>query len=76
MADTFLTADEIYAIDKMTENELPNYLLSLPPDKQKLISHIYSKNRAIKAWKIIANENEEGTVLLRRLIENNKTITL
>jgi hypothetical protein len=31
MNGTYLTADEIYAIDRMTEIELPDYLLTLSP---------------------------------------------
>ena len=65
----FLTADEIYAIDKITEVDLPDFLLSLAPEKRELASHIFSKNRSVKAWKVIADEQKEG---VRRLTEKLK----
>ena len=69
MSNEYLTADEIYAIDKITEVELPDYLLSLPPEKRQLTSHIFSKNRAASLWKAIADEKDEGIKHLSRLLE-------
>ena len=71
MSNEYLTADEIYAIDKITEVELPDYLLSLPPEKRQLASHIFSKNRAASAWKAIADEKDEGVKRLHRLLEES-----
>ena len=71
MNGAYLTADEIYAIDRLTETDLPDYLLSLSPEKQELVSHIFSKNRAAKAWKIIVDEKEEGIERLHKLLERN-----
>ena len=61
MDSAFLTAEEIYSIDNLTETDLPDYLVSLSPEKQALVSHIFSKNRSLKALKVIADEKEEGS---------------
>ena len=71
MSNEYLTADEIYAIDKLTEVELPDYLLSLPLEKRQLASHIFSKNRAASVWKAIADEKDEGVKRLNRLLMEN-----
>jgi len=71
MDEAYLTANEIYAIDQLTETDFPDYLLSLPPEKQDLVLHIFSKNRAAKAWKVIADEKDEGIERLNRLLERN-----
>ena len=71
MNEAYLTADEIYAIDKITEVELPDFLLSLSPEKRPLASHIYSKNRAALAWKVIADEKEEGVKRLHKILETH-----
>ena len=69
MSEAYLTAEEIYAIDNLTEVDLPNYLLSLTAEKRDLVSHIFSKNRSARAWKVIADEKEEGIKRLSRLLE-------
>ena len=74
MSETYLTADEIYAIDKLTENDLPDYLITLTPEKQKLVTHIFSKNRTAMAWKVIADEKEEGANRLLLLLKENGVI--
>ena len=71
MNTAYLTAEEIYKIDRLTEADLPDYLLSLPKEKQELVSHIFSKNRAAKAWKVIADEKDEGIERLHELLERN-----
>jgi hypothetical protein len=67
----FLTADEIYAIDELTEVSLPDYLLKLPDDKRELVSHIFNKNRAARAWKVVADEKEAGVKRLAKMLEEN-----
>ena len=69
MSNEYLTADEIYTIDKLTEIELPDYLISLPPEKRQLVSHIFSKNRAASTWKAIAAEKDEGVKRRHKLLE-------
>ena len=76
MNGAFLTADEIYAIDKLTEVDLPDFLISLAPEKRELASHIFSKNRSVKAWKVIADEQKEGVRLLSKKLEENGVTAL
>ncbi|MCL2253228.1 MAG: hypothetical protein FWC09_02185 [Lachnospiraceae bacterium] len=76
MNTVFLTADEIYEIDKLSEIDLPDYLLSLPAEKRELVSHIFSKNRSVKAWKVIADEQIEGVRLLTKKLEENGVTTI
>jgi len=68
MSEAYLTAEEIYAIDNLTEVDLPNHLMSLSPEKRELVSHIFSKNRSARAWKVIADEKEEGVRRLVRIL--------
>ena len=75
MSNEYLTADEIYAIDKITEVELPDYLLFLPPEKRQLASHIFSKNRSALLWKAIADEKDEGVKRLHKLLEESGVIS-
>lgn len=69
MSEAYLTASEIHAIDKLTEVDLPDYLLSLSTEKRALASHIFSKNRSARAWKVIAEEKEEGVKRLASKLE-------
>ena len=71
MGGAYLTEKEIYAIDKLTEVDLPDYLLSLSIEKRELASHIFSKNRTARAWKIIADEKEEGVRQLVKKLEEH-----
>ncbi|MCL2500058.1 MAG: hypothetical protein FWE90_06935 [Defluviitaleaceae bacterium] len=73
MGTVFLTADEIYAIDELTEVDLPDHLLSLPVDKRELVSHIFTKNRSVRAWKIIADEQREGVKQLTEKLRKSGT---
>ena len=76
MNEAYLTADEIYEIDKITEVDLPDYLLSLSPAKRELAFHIFSKNRSARAWKVIADEKEEGVRRLIKILEENGVKTV
>ena len=71
MSQTFLTSDEIYAIDKLTEVNLADYLLTLSVEKRALVSHIFSKNRSLMALKVISDEKEEGVKRLRQILDEN-----
>jgi len=71
MNGAYLTEEEIYAIDKLTEVDLPDYLLSLSMEKRELTSHIFSKNRSARAWKVIADEKEEGVQRLVKKLEEH-----
>ncbi|MCL1794495.1 MAG: hypothetical protein FWG34_11575 [Oscillospiraceae bacterium] len=71
MSGAYLTAEEIYAIDNLTEDKLLDYLSVLPSEKKELVSHIFSKNRSARAWKAIADEREEGIKGLVKKLEEN-----
>jgi hypothetical protein len=76
MDKAYLTADEIYAIDRLTELELPDYLISLEPEKQALVSHIFSKNRSLLALKVIADEKDEGVKRLHKILEEHRVASV
>ena len=69
MNESYLTAEEIYAIDDVKEVDLLDYLFSLPEEKRELANHIFSKNRRIGLLKVIADEIEENNDRLRMLLE-------
>ena len=71
MKNTYLTAEEIYAIDELTENNLADYLSTLPQEKKELVSHIFSKNRSLKMLKIVADESGESNMRLAELLKQN-----
>jgi len=74
MENAYLTAEEIYAIDNLTENNLADYLSPLPNEKKELVSHIFSKNRSVKAWKVIADEQMDGVRLLTKKLEEHGVV--
>ena len=71
MDNIFLTADEIFEIDKLDEDSLVDYLSPLPPEKRNLVSHIYSKNRSIRVLKVVADESQESNKRLVKILEEN-----
>ena len=76
MSDVYFTADEIYAIDRLTELDFPDYILSQPKEKQDIVYHIFSKNRVARAWKVIVDEKDEGIQRLYKLLERNDVKTI
>jgi len=71
MSNLFLTADEIFAIDRLDEDSLVDYLSPLTPEKRNLVSHIYSKNRSLRVLKVVADESQESNKRLARILEEN-----
>ena len=71
MENAYLTAEEIYAIDNLTENNLADYLSPLPNEKKELVSHIFSKNRSLKMLKIVADESGESNMRLAEMLKQN-----
>ena len=69
--DSFLTADEIFAIDNLEEDSLSDFLLNFTPEKRSLIVHIFSKNRANKQLKTIADENMAGIHRLADILKQH-----
>jgi Mg/Co/Ni transporter MgtE len=71
MENAYLSAEEIYAIDELSEASLADYLLSLPGEKKELVSHIFSKNRSLKLLKVVADESGESNIRLVNLLEQH-----
>ena len=71
MSNLFLTADEIFEIDRLDEDSLVDYLSPLAPEKRNLVSHIYSKNRSLRVLKVVADESQESNKRLARILEEN-----
>lgn len=71
MNNIFLTADEIFEIDRLDEDSLVDYLSPLSPEKRNLVSHIYSKNRSLRVLKVVADESQESNKRLARILEEN-----
>ena len=69
--ELYLTESEIYEIDKLTEVSLVDYLLTLPLEKRELALHIFAKNRALVAWKVVLDEHEEGKKKLLQLLKEH-----
>ena len=71
MSGSFLTAEEIYAIDDVSEKDFLAYLSEVPEDKRDLVSHIFSKNREIEILRVISDEVEENSDRLRKMLQDN-----
>jgi len=71
MDTVYLTADEIYAIDKLTEDNLIDFIALFPPAKKELVSHLFSKNRSVQVLEVLANEHGENNKRLIKLLEAN-----
>jgi len=71
MENTFLTSDEIYAIEDLTEDKLLDFVALFTPAKKELVAHIFSKNRSLRALEVLADERDEHNQRLIRLLETN-----
>ena len=72
MSKTYLTDDEIYMIDRLDEISFSTYISALPPEKAKLVSHIFAKNRANRVIEhLFVKETEFNEKLIKLLEENN-----
>jgi len=71
MNETYLTASEIYELDKVNDLNLAEYLKSLPPEKRELASYVFSKNRTAKMLKVRVDEANEGIDRLISILEKN-----
>jgi len=71
MEDTFLTSDEIYAIEDMSEESLLDFIAFFTPAKKELATHVFSKNRSIRALEFLACERDEHNQRLVKLLETN-----
>jgi len=71
METAFLTADEIYALEDMTEDRLLDFVALFTPTKKELVTHLFSKNRSLRALEVLADERDEHNQRLVRLLEAN-----
>ena len=74
MGIIFLTADEIYAIDNLTEESFSEIVLLESPERRELIEYLHNKNLAIKRLRQLAHDkNAENQRLLKELRERDET---
>ena len=71
MNEVYLTAEEIYAIDNLTEDKLLDFIALFSPKKKELVSHLFSKNRSVQVLEVLANERDEHNKQLIKLLEDN-----
>ena len=71
MDSAYLTADEIYAIDNLTEDNLLDFIALFPSEKKELVLHLFSKNRSIQVIEVLATEHGENNKRLIKLLEAN-----
>jgi len=71
MDNVYLTANEIYAIDNLTEDNLLDFIALFPPAKKALVSHLFSKNRSVQVLEVLATEHSENNKRLIELLEAN-----
>ena len=71
MENTFLTSDEIHAIEDMTEDKLLDFVGLFTPAKKELVTYLFSKNRSLRALEVLADERDEHNQRLIRLLEEN-----
>lgn len=71
MDKTYLTAEEIYAIDNLTEDKLLDFIAMFTPEKKELVSHLFSKNRSVQVLEVLASESDEHNKRLIKILEDN-----
>jgi len=71
MNETYLSAEEIYAIDNLTEDKLLDFIALFSSEKKELVSHLFSKNRSVQVLEVIVNERDEHNKQLIKLLEDN-----
>jgi len=71
MDTAYLTADEIYAIDNLTDDKILEFVATFPPAKKELVSHLFSKNRSVQVLEVLASERDENNKRLVRILEAN-----
>lgn len=71
MENTYLTSEEIYAIENLTEDKLLDFISLFTPAKKELVTYLFSKNRSLRAFEVLANERDEHNRRLVRILETN-----
>ncbi|MCL2574304.1 MAG: nucleotidyltransferase domain-containing protein [Defluviitaleaceae bacterium] len=76
MKEAFLTAEEIYEVDNLTDATLPDYLSTLPQEKKGLVSHIFTKNRSLRMMEILKDRAEgRATKYKEQLVEIGASVS-
>jgi len=55
----------------MTEDKLLEFMALFTPAKKELVTHLFSKNRSLRALEVLADERDEHNQRLIRLLETN-----
>jgi hypothetical protein len=71
MDKAYLTADEIYAIDNLTDATLVDFISTLPQEKKELVLHVFAKIRNLNVSKVLLGERDEHIDNLHRILKEN-----
>lgn len=71
MDNVYLTSDEIYAIENLTEDKLLDFVAFFTPAKKELVTHLFSKNRSLRALEILADERDAHNKRLVQMLKTN-----
>lgn len=71
MSEAYLTASELYELDKVSDSGLAEHLKKLPFEKRELASHVYSKNRALRVMDVRVSNKDAGIKRLIGILEKN-----
>jgi hypothetical protein len=71
MSQAFLTAEEMYAIDELTDVSLGDYIAALPREKKELVLHYFAKIRTLRLTRVVLEERDECNDRLRNLLDEN-----
>jgi hypothetical protein len=71
MGDAFLTAEEIYAIDDLTDATLGEFVAPLAQEKRELVLHYFGRIRNLRLTRVLLDERVEYINSLKRLLEEN-----
>jgi hypothetical protein len=71
MSEAYLTAEEIYAIDDLTDITLGDYITPLPKEKKELVLHYFAKIRTLRLVRVVLEERDEYNRVLRGILDEN-----
>jgi hypothetical protein len=75
MNEVYLTAAEIYEIDKLNDATLGDFISKLSHDKKELALHVFAKIRALNVSKVMLDECNEYISNLEKVLEENGITT-
>jgi molybdopterin converting factor small subunit len=71
MPDAYLTADEIYAIDRLSDATLGDFISNLSAERKELALHVFAKIRSLNVSKVLLDESNEHINNLEKVLEDN-----